>query len=706
MKLQNETKEFKSNVDQSDSIQYGIKDMGFVLDLLRNRLYSNKIRTPVQEYISNARDSVREAGLKNRIEIWFPTVADLKFAVRDYGVGLSPERLLDVFSQYGASTKRDSNVLTGGLGIGAKSAFAYTDSFTIESFYNGTKRTYVSHIGNDNRGQIDLMSEQPTTEQNGVKISYNVKRQDINEFAEAIIATTMFWTKEEYPVFHNSNDRKARLEQARKCGLTRFMNTNLSGVSDEGNWHDTGKHKLIVDGIPYPMPEINGLYEYGKLKGLVNSCSNNLNVFIPNGMVQVSASREKIDDSEFSRAGLKQVFTAAIEDFKKACDKWESEIVDIKSLLNAKCNHAGFVLSCKKKFDYLSFTRGNFSLDTHINKYKKDEVYLWRAIGIRGYNNRYPESNFSPVGEVKYYMLKPGVRSLKTIENHVNSNNKMDTANILIIQGLRKHTEEVTDSDGRKRTEHSWIKDEELFNELVETAERLGFVNIETVIPKPKPQPREKKERRPGSVYRISFSGYTDELYTSEEVEKLEKKGKWIYYVGAKNDIRYNNFVDKAKKLKEIGEFEYGFRVLEKHKKIVEEDERFIEQSEFFKNWVPSTKLIQRAVIYDELENKDLNILNNIIKNFKDKNNPIYKAAHVAESVSVSLNWETRTLIANTKSYNDIKKKVCKLVNITREYLPLLAYSVQVSDHHSEYIKWALDKAEQSGLDLHKLDIV
>src|SRR5574343_369620 len=101
-------------------------------------LYKYPIRTVCQEYICNARDAMREAGTfgKMPMKISVPNNFSPVFKVRDYGVGLSPDRVRNVFVNYGSSTKRNTNTQTGGFGIGAKSAFAITDSFVVVSFYN------------------------------------------------------------------------------------------------------------------------------------------------------------------------------------------------------------------------------------------------------------------------------------------------------------------------------------------------------------------------------------------------------------------------------------------------------------------------------------------------------------------------------------------------------------------------------------------
>src|SRR5206468_2322508 len=98
--------------------------------LLRNKLYNNPINSVVRELTSNAYD----ANVENKNE-HIPVVISLPgeyLIIKDDGVGLSADRLQNVFCVYGESTKRDSDDFIGGYGLGGKSVFAYSQSFHIE----------------------------------------------------------------------------------------------------------------------------------------------------------------------------------------------------------------------------------------------------------------------------------------------------------------------------------------------------------------------------------------------------------------------------------------------------------------------------------------------------------------------------------------------------------------------------------------------
>ena len=169
------------------SEQFGISrlDEAHIMTILRDTLYSDKILAVLREYGSNAWDANREAGkFETPIKVVLPTYNDLTLTIQDFGSGISQEDVFRVYTQYGASTKRGSDISVGMLGIGCKSAFAYSDSFTIISRYLGMKKTYVAVIDDTEKGVINLIHEEPCLEtETGVTIQLATKREDVQEFS-------------------------------------------------------------------------------------------------------------------------------------------------------------------------------------------------------------------------------------------------------------------------------------------------------------------------------------------------------------------------------------------------------------------------------------------------------------------------------------------------------------------------------------------
>lgn len=154
-----------------------------IFNILRNSLYSNKALAVLREYASNAWDAHREAGKGDLpIKVRLPTSLEPTLVIRDYGNGLSVEAVRSIYTQYGASTKRESNEAVGFMGIGSKSAFCYTDSFTITSYHGGMKRVFVAALDETDRGEAHLMFEEPCGDETGVEIKIAVDPKDVGAF--------------------------------------------------------------------------------------------------------------------------------------------------------------------------------------------------------------------------------------------------------------------------------------------------------------------------------------------------------------------------------------------------------------------------------------------------------------------------------------------------------------------------------------------
>jgi len=166
---------------------FNIKDenVAHIFSILRNQLYSDKIGAIIREYVTNAIDAHVEANVDRPISVTIPTVFSNEFIVRDYGKGLSPQEIVEIFASYGASTKRQSNSFTGMLGIGSKSAFAYTKSFTIKSRHKGTETVYQAFIDESNIGTIAQIHSQPT-EETGLSVHVTIQRDDFNQLNSSI----------------------------------------------------------------------------------------------------------------------------------------------------------------------------------------------------------------------------------------------------------------------------------------------------------------------------------------------------------------------------------------------------------------------------------------------------------------------------------------------------------------------------------------
>lgn len=181
MKLADRTVEIHSRGLDSTN-QFTIAQTSKMFKILSDSLYSDKVMAVIRELSTNAYDAHIAAGNKNPFKVSLPTQASPSFTVRDFGTGLSQNDMEELYTTYGASNKNDSNDFVGCLGLGSKSPFAYTKSFSTTSYYNGKKYSYIAAMDENGVPSLNLFGVTDTNEPNGLEISFAVKQHDFGEF--------------------------------------------------------------------------------------------------------------------------------------------------------------------------------------------------------------------------------------------------------------------------------------------------------------------------------------------------------------------------------------------------------------------------------------------------------------------------------------------------------------------------------------------
>jgi hypothetical protein len=263
------------------SHKFSIDNEAAILKNARQSMYKYPIRTLVQEYLSNGRDSCREAKTGFKIDVTLPTSTKLIFKVRDYGVGLSPERVLNVFMKFGKSTKTETDEFTGGFGFGAKSGFAYTDNFTIISTFNGKCYHYSASVDNspeaNDVGSLDLLSVNESSEPNGVEIQIAVAQNDLSAFLQAYYRATFFWKERPNVIGSNgTGDSSLASWYLNPNSILSFENIQLFKSEDLGSLFQNKKKDynngliFVIDGIPYTIEVGDPLNSLESVKSLVS----------------------------------------------------------------------------------------------------------------------------------------------------------------------------------------------------------------------------------------------------------------------------------------------------------------------------------------------------------------------------------------------------------------------------------------------------
>lgn len=314
--------------------QFGIADMGFILHILRKQMYSNSIAAICREITCNGRDAHREIGKNDvPIQISLPNALEPDWRCRDFGPGITPERMKNVFIKYAASTKRGDNIQTGGFGLGAKTPFGYSDQFVINTFTQEgdkrIKRTYVALIDESRRGKVSLMETCETDEPTGTEIVVPVESKDFDRFRSETHFCTRHWDTK--PIIHG--------------GKIEYDDFTPDKIVLEGtNWFlakEPGGNRmthLVIDGIEYPF-DLNCLDN----KIIRNfSYGTGLYLKFPVGVVSLSATREavEIDDNTKNLVTLaltvvKNELQAKVDDAIKSCTTYLEANLALQKILSS-----------------------------------------------------------------------------------------------------------------------------------------------------------------------------------------------------------------------------------------------------------------------------------------------------------------------------------------------------------------------------------
>lgn len=297
-----------SGADESIAFGISAKDSIHIMSILRDQLYSDKIMAVLREIGANAQDANAMVDRRDvPIEVTLPTLADPTLRIRDHGPGLSLDDVRTVFSQYGASTKRDSNEAIGMLGIGSKSPFAYSDSFVVTSWHGGSKAIYNAVIDPSGAGQIDLLDVSDCDEAvTGVEVSLGIRPADCKAFEDR--------AKQLYVHFVPRPKINVELPAPPK---TRAVTNGLIDDSDDSYGYNGGKWVAVMGCIPYVI-DLNQLSS-GTGGANLTTASRKLSGTLTFGIgeLQVAASRESLKYGDSTRAVLIERINEAVREYVK-----------------------------------------------------------------------------------------------------------------------------------------------------------------------------------------------------------------------------------------------------------------------------------------------------------------------------------------------------------------------------------------------------
>jgi hypothetical protein len=289
MKIQDKivTSEGNAIYSQTTAMTIDENSLSFIIRSLTD-MYSDPMRAVVREYAGNAYDSHILACQDRAVEFTTPNTLNPGFVIQDFGVGMSREELTQVYSKYGASTKRNTNDQIGAFGLGSKSALAIANSFVVVSVQDGKSNTVIVNKGDNNIPVFKFLDEVETTNPDGVRIEIPISNSyDIKKALESMF---LGWPLNSAKVDGKFVGGEVHDEKKyTRLGDAGWIST--SPTATERSYYNPSSLKVLVGPVSYSMTANEIESTFGHKFGLDKTLGN-LVLNLPIGSVEFTPSRE------------------------------------------------------------------------------------------------------------------------------------------------------------------------------------------------------------------------------------------------------------------------------------------------------------------------------------------------------------------------------------------------------------------------------
>lgn len=367
----------------SNTRHFQINASAHAFKVLSESLYSDKISAIIRELSSNAYDSHAMIGKKDiPFDVFLPTRFNSNFIIRDYGVGLTEDEIYSLFTTFFSSNKQDTNDALGFFGIGSKTPYAYTDSFTVISYTDNKELIYGCYLDQSGIPTVSKISEYYTDEENGLKISIPIHQKDFNEFHKKA-ANIYQW----FDVKPNSSPE--------------IYYSSLPEIFIKGDWgqfYNIHDNTIIIKygQIAYPITYYslcNNVFPNSDIDNIIESISINRFLIILNfniGELEVTPSRESLSYTELTRKNIRNKLIEACTDISKQI---ENKVKESKTFYEACVNF--------QKYRHLFSRYGNLSFEWNgkpvISNFNLSQDFSYRGVYLFASRSFHMSPNNFPI---------------------------------------------------------------------------------------------------------------------------------------------------------------------------------------------------------------------------------------------------------------------------------------------------------------------
>ena len=354
---------------QENRVGIDKSNLDFITTLLTSNLYSKPLESFLRETVANAYDSHMEAGTDEHILLLIQDNGynTYTISIRDYGVGVSPERFEKIYRNIGSSTKRDSNDYIGMFGIGRFSCLSCADVANITSYYNGKKYSYLMYK-NGGGINIDKMSETEGDFRNGLEVSIKKNIYPDYEWKEAIHHLCLF---DKLHIIYQGESYflKGLASQFNERKITNFNAFSRCSLLS------TYKNYFKVGNVLYDMKDSTNL-----------ATTDGLIISLPIGSVDITPNREALQYTDYTNRTINQKVAETKKELQDMVNAYIKGDISMSKFFEQFCNGSKYTIKADEEsfnidkedveIDSSSITIGGEPVPDGYDKFLNDVKYL------------------------------------------------------------------------------------------------------------------------------------------------------------------------------------------------------------------------------------------------------------------------------------------------------------------------------------------
>ena len=390
--------------------------------VLSDALYSNKELAVVREVMCNAWDAhITSKRTNQKITV---TIDANKLSIRDYGFGISDDMIQEVYCTYGESTKRKESATTGGFGLGSKSPFALSDTFTVTSFYEGTKTVYAVSKGTEDSDGLPTLQDLvkvPTTE-SGLLVEIPIT-EDMGDKL-AILAHNVAYYGEMFAdiTYDLRTTTVTPTDFGLKDSAIGYMLTKDTCAYDSIG-DRFGRIYIQYGAVIYPLIEHEAYSEeFNLIRAILLKpnkhhkvtsafAGNTLVIKAKDSTLSVAPSRETLSYNKYTVEEIKKLLEPIVKEFQKTNPKYVKESLDIEfdSILKPKLDTVDGIYNL---YDFFHFYENRVIIH---NKSKELSVKYLRT--VEDIHAHFLSHKYSLGKQFSTYIIKKILAYFKKLNN-------------------------------------------------------------------------------------------------------------------------------------------------------------------------------------------------------------------------------------------------------------------------------------------------